>query len=225
MSITQWPKDQRPREKLIKLGAGALSDAELLAIALRVGVKGKSAVALGGEILRQFGSLQQLFLTPIDRFCQVGGLGPAKYSLLQAVLELAKRALNGNLQQGINLNAAQNVKNYLQLLIGNKTYESFAILFLDVKLRLIACEELFHGSLTNTRVYPREIVKRALHYNAASIILAHNHPSGQTIPSQADIILTSELKKICQSVEINVLDHFVVVENKTFSFAEHGLMQ
>ena len=224
MSITEWPRDQRPREKLIKHGADALSDAELLAIALRVGVKGKSAVALGSEILKQFGSLQQLFLAPIGNFCKIAGLGPAKYSLLQAVLELAKRALDENLQQGINLNAPQNVKNYLQLLIGNKTYESFAILFLDVKLRLLECEELFHGSLTSTRVYPREVVKRALHHNAASIILAHNHPSGQIFPSQADILLTTELKKICATVDVNVLDHFVVAENSAFSFAEHGLM-
>jgi len=224
MSITDWPEAQRPREKLIRLGAGALTDAELLAVFLRVGVKGKSAVALGNDILKQFGTLQNLFSAPMESFLKIHGLGPAKFSLLQAVLELARRTLGDELKKGINLNSPENVKKYLQLLIGSKPFESFAVLFLDVKLRLIECEELFRGSLTNTRVYPREVIKRALHHNAASVILAHNHPSGQIDPSQSDISLTRELKKALNVVEISVLDHIVVAENRTYSFAEHGIL-
>jgi len=224
MSITDWPADQRPREKLIKFGAQSLSDAELLAVFLRVGVKGKSAVELGSEILKHFGSLQGVFAAPLENFSSIHGLGPAKYSLLQAVLELARRSLDEDLQQGINLNSPRKIKNYLQLLIGNKQHESFVILFLDVRLRLLECEEMFRGSLTNARVYPREVVKRALYHNAASVILAHNHPSGQIEPSKADIDLTKGLKQTLGAVEVNVMDHFIVVQNQTFSFAEHGLL-
>lgn len=224
MSIRNWPKYQRPREKLIRYGAHTLSDAELIAVFLRVGVKGKSAVELGCEILQHFGSLPHLFSAPLESFSQIHGLGPAKYSHLQAALELAKRTIGEDLQKGIKLNSPQSVKNFLQLSIGNKTYETFAILFLDVKNRLLQSEELFRGSLTNTKIYPREVIKRALHHNAAAVILAHNHPSGQTDPSNTDITLTNELKKILATVEVKVLDHFIVVENDTFSFAEHGLI-
>lgn len=160
----------------------------------------------------------------MENFLKIHGLGPAKFALLQAVLELARRTLGEELQKGISLNSPENVKKYLQLLIGSKPFESFAVLFLDVKLRLIECEELFRGSLTNARVYPREVIKRALHHNAASVILAHNHPSGQIDPSQSDISLTKELKKALCMVEINVLDHIVVAENLTYSFAEHGIL-
>jgi len=224
MPICDWPEDRRPREKLAKFGAHTLSDAELIAVFLRVGVKGKSAVELGHELLETFGSLQQLFAAPVERFSQIHGLGPAKYSQLQASLEMAKRTIGEDLQKGIKLNSPQSVKNFLQLLIGNKTYETFAILFLDVKNRLIQSEELFRGSLVNTKIYPREIIKRVLHHNAAAVILAHNHPSGETDPSSTDITLTNELKKILEAVEVKVLDHFIVVEHDTYSFAEHGLL-
>jgi DNA repair protein RadC len=224
MSIRNWPEDQRPREKLIKYGAHALSDAELLAVFLRMGVKGKSAVELGNEILEHFGSLHRLFSSPLEIFSQIHGLGPAKYAQLQAVLELAKRTLGEDLQKGIKLNSPQNVRNFLQLLIGSKTYESFTILFLDVRHRLLQCEELFRGSLANAQIYPREIIKRALHHNAAAVILAHNHPSGQTEPSDADITLTTELKKILATIEVKVLDHFIVAGNHAFSFSEHGIL-
>jgi len=224
MSITDWPADQRPREKLIKFGAQTLSDAELLAVFLRVGVKGKSAVALGNEMLKQFGSLHGVFSATLDNFSTMHGLGPAKYALLQAVLELARRSLDEDLQKGIKLSSPRSIKNYLQLLIGNKQYESFVILFLDVRLRLLECEEMFRGTLTNARVYPREIVKRALYHNASAVILAHNHPSGQIQPSEADITLTNGLKETLGAVEVNVMDHFIVVANQTFSFAEHGLI-
>lgn len=224
MSIVEWPEEQRPREKLIQHGAQVLSDAELLAVFLRVGVKGKSAVALGHQLLQQYGSLQQLLSATLESFSNIHGLGPAKFAQLQAVLELAKRLLNEDLKKGITLRTTEQVKNYLRLLIGHKAHESFTILFLDIRLRLLDCEELFRGSLSNARVYPRELIKRALHHNAASVILAHNHPSGQTTPSQADISLTSELQKALAMVEIKVLDHLIVAENHCYSFADHGLL-
>jgi len=224
MSITDWPEDQRPRERLIKLGAAALSDAELLAVFLRVGVKGKSAVELGHEMLSHFGSLQGLFSAPMGSFSLIHGLGPAKYAQLQAVLELANRALAEQLKENCTLNSPQAVKHYLQLLIGNKSFETFVVLFLDVKNRLIQSEELFRGSLTRASVYPREIVKRALHHNCAAVILAHNHPSGNTEPSSSDIELTNELNKALSLVDIKVLDHIVVASNQAHSFAEHGLI-
>lgn len=224
MSITDWPEDQRPRERLTKLGAAALSDAELLAVFLRVGVKGKSAVELGHEMLSHFGSLQGLFSAPMGSFSLIHGLGPAKYAQLQAVLELANRALAEQLKENCTLNSPQAVKHYLQLLIGNKSFETFVVLFLDVKNRLIQSEELFRGSLTRASVYPREIVKRALHHNCAAVILAHNHPSGNTEPSSSDIELTNELNKALSLVDIKVLDHIVVASNQAHSFAEHGLI-
>jgi DNA repair protein RadC len=224
MSIRDWPENQRPREKLLKYGAYKLTDAELLAVFLRTGVKGKSAVELGNDVLKHFGSLHRLFSAPQDIFSQLHGLGPAKYAQLQAVFELARRTLDENLQKGLKLNSPNNVKNFLQLLIGNKTYESFVILFLDVKHRLLDCEELFRGSLVSAQIYPREIIKRTLHHNAAAVILAHNHPAGQPEPSQADITLTAELKKILATVEAKVLDHFIVADNNIFSFCERGLL-
>ena len=222
MSIIDWPSDQRPRERLIQHGATMLSDAELLAVFLRVGVKGKSAVELGRDMLGHFGSLHSLFSAPLASFSLINGLGPAKFAQLQAVLELAKRALAEDLREGITLSSPQSVKHYLQLLIGSKSFESFAVLFLDVKNRLVQSEELFHGSLTRASVYPREVVKRALHHNAAGIILAHNHPSGLAHPSDADVTLTNELKKALALVDVKVLDHIIVAGNKTYSFAEHG---
>lgn len=222
MTITDWPEEQRPRERLIKHGAPILSDAELLAVFLRVGVAGKSAVDLGRDMLLHFGSLNGLFSAPLKNFSELNGLGPAKYAQLQAVLELAKRALSEELQAGVALSSPHTVKQYLQLLLGGKSYESFAVLFLDVKNRLIACEELFRGTLTHTSVYPREIVKGALTHNAASVILAHNHPSGTPDPSTADHTLTKALKQALALVDVRVLDHFVVAGKHVHSFAEHG---
>lgn len=222
MAITDWPEEQRPRERLIRHGAAVLSDAELLAVFLRVGVTGKSAVDLGRDMVTHFGSLNGLFSATLNEFSQLNGLGPAKYAQLQAVLELAKRALCEELQAGIALNSPQAVKQYLQLLLGGKAYESFAILFLDVKNRLVACEELFRGTLTHTSVYPREIVKAALAHNAASVIFAHNHPSGTPEPSAADHTLTQALKQALTLVDVRVLDHFVVAGQHVYSFAKHG---
>lgn len=222
MAITDWPEDQRPRERLIKYGAQALSDAELLAVFLRVGVSGKSAVDLGRDMVGHFGSLNRLFSATLRDFSAINGLGPAKFAQLQAVLELARRALSEELEAGAALSSPQTVRQYLQLSMANKPYESFAVLLLDVKNRLIAAEELFRGTLTHTSVYPREVVKAALAHNAASIIIAHNHPSGTPEPSAADHALTQALKQALNLVDIRVLDHFVVAGRHVYSFAEHG---
>lgn len=222
MGINHWPEEQRPRERLIKLGATALSDAELLSVFLRVGVKGKSAVDLGRDMLMQFGSLRALFSANLTDFATVHGLGSAKYAQLQAVLELAKRSISEELQISSSLSSPQAVRQYLQLEIGNKHYESFTVLFLDVKNRLIIGQELFRGSLSHASVYPREVVKSALSHNAASVILAHNHPSGSPEPSTADLALTQTLKSALALVDIRVLDHFIVANNKVYSFAENG---
>lgn len=222
MAINDWPEDQRPRERLIKQGAQTLSDAELLAVFLRIGVSGKSAVDLGRDMIGHFGSLNSLFCATLGEFSKINGLGPAKYAQLQAVMELARRSLDEELKVGEVLSSPQAVKQYLQLLLAKKPYESFAVLFLDVKNRLIAAEELFRGTLTHTSVYPREVVKAALAHNAASLILAHNHPSGTPEPSAADRTLTQALKQALSLVDIRVLDHFVVAGRHVYSFAEHG---
>lgn len=222
MAINDWPEDQRPRERLIRQGAVALSDAELLAVFLRVGVKGKSAVDLGRDMLHEFGSLRALFGASLSDFSQIHGLGTAKFAQLQAVLELAKRSISEELQTQSSLSSPQAVKQFLQLQLGHKSYECFSVLFLDVKNRLIQAQELFRGSLGHASVYPREVVKLALAHNAASLILAHNHPSGSTEPSQADLSLTQTLKSALNLVDIRVLDHFIVANNHIYSFAEHG---
>jgi len=222
MAITDWPADQRPRERLIQHGPHALSDAELLAVFLRVGVSGKSAVDLGRDMVGHFGSLNGLFSASLGEFSAINGLGPAKFAQLQAVLELARRALLEELKAGVTLGSPGAVKQYLQLTLAKRAYESFAVLFLDVKNRLIEVNELFRGTLTHTSVYPREVVKAALGHNAASVILAHNHPSGTPDPSAADRTLTQALKDALALVDVRVLDHFVVAGHTVYSFAEHG---
>jgi DNA repair protein RadC len=222
MSITDWPLQQRPRERLIKEGPQALSDAELLAIFLRVGVAGKSAVELARDMIVHFGSLSRLFGVSLADFGRVKGLGPAKFAQLQAVFELARRALGEELQAGVLLNAPKAVKDYLQLMLGHKDHEAFLVLFLDAQNRLLAAEEMFRGTLTRASVYPREVVKAALAHNAASVILAHNHPSGMAEPSNADDALTQALQCALTLVDVRVLDHFVVAGSRIYSFAEHG---
>lgn len=222
MAITDWPKEQRPRERLIQHGPQALSDAELLAVFLRVGVAGKSAVDLGRDMVGHFGSLNRMFSSKLTEFSEINGLGPAKYAQLQAVLELARRAIAEQLQAGIVLSSPQAVRHYLQLLLAAKPYEIFVVLFLDVKNRLIASDELFRGTLTHTSVYPREVVKATLAHNAASVIFAHNHPSGTPDPSAADHSLTQALKQALALVDVRVLDHFIVAGHHVHSFAEHG---
>ena len=222
MAITDWPEDQRPRERLIRQGAHALSDAELLAIFLRIGVKGKSAVDLGREMLGHFGSLNRLFAAGLTEFSALNGLGAAKFAQLQAMLELARRALAEELQAGDLLTSPNAVKQYLQLKLNGQQHESFTILFLDVKNRMIADEVLFRGTLTQTSVYPREVVKAALAHNAAAVVLAHNHPSGTPEPSAADHTLTQALKQALALIDVRVLDHLVVAGARVHSFAENG---
>lgn len=222
MAITDWPEEHRPRERLIRHGPQALSDAELLAVFLRVGVAGKSAVDLGRDMVGHFGSLNRMFSSKLTEFSAINGLGPAKYAQLQAVLELARRAISEQLQAGVALSSPQAVRHYLQLLLAAKPYEIFVALFLDVKNRLIASDELFRGTLTHTSVYPREVVKAALAHNAASVIFAHNHPSGTPDPSAADHSLTQALKQALALVDVRVLDHFIVAGHHVHSFAEHG---
>ena len=224
MAITDWPAAERPREKLIELGADALSDAELLAIFLRVGVVGKSAVDLARDLLTQFGSLNGIFAATEHQLSQVHGIGTSKYVQLQAIFEMSRRALSEQLQQADVLASPQAVRDYLVLKLGSLTKEVFLVLFLDTQNRLVATEEMFSGSLKETSVYPREVLKRALHHNAASVIFAHNHPSGIAQQSQADELLTKQLKQALALVDVRVLDHFIVAGNNTLSFVERGLL-
>ncbi len=224
MSITDWPSGERPREKLLERGATALSDAELLAIFLRTGVAGKSAVDLARELLARFGNLTTLFAAGEKEFCEMHGMGLAKYVQLQAVMEMARRALQEEMKGGDALNSPRAVRNYLQLALRARQQEVFVALFLDAQHRVIATEELFQGTLTQTSVYPREVVKRALHHNAAAMIFAHNHPSGVAEPSQSDQLLTDALKQALQLVDVRVLDHFIVAGSGCLSFAEKGMV-
>ncbi len=225
MSITDWPEDERPRERLLKQGPSALSDAELLAIFLRVGMKGKSAVDLARELVTTFGSLNGLFSASREALCEVKGMGEAKYVQLQAVLEMAKRALDENIKLTDALSSPQAVRDYLRLSLSRLPHEVFVAVFLTAQNRVIEVEEIFRGTLTQTSVYPREIVKRALAHNAASIIFAHNHPSGEANPSQADRALTKTLADALALVDVQVLDHFIVAPGASLSFAEQGIMK
>ena len=224
MAITDWPANERPREKLIEQGAEALSDAELLAIFLRVGVTGKSAVDLARDLLNTFGSLNAIFAASEQEISQVHGMGSSKYVQLQAIFEMSRRALNEQMQTQNVLNSPQQVRDYLVLKLGSQHKEVFLLLFLDTQHRLIASEEMFTGTLKETSVYPREVVKRALHFNAAAVILAHNHPTGVAQQSSADELITRELGKALALVDVKVLDHFIVAGNQVLSFSERGLL-
>ncbi|KON80774.1 DNA repair protein RadC [Azoarcus sp. PA01] len=225
MAITDWPENERPREKLLTRGAAALSDAELLALFLRVGMRGKSAVDLARELLQQFGSLTRLCAASAAEFSAIPGMGVAKYAQLQAVMELARRALAEQMNAADVFESPLAVRNWLRLRIGSLPHEVFHVLLLDARNRLIEAVELFRGTLTQTSVYPREVVKLALAKNAAAVILAHNHPSGAAEPSPADELLTRSLKQALELVDIRVLDHFIVTAHaQPLSFAERGLL-
>lgn len=224
MAIRDWPEDARPREKLLARGAAVLSDAELVAVFLRTGVTGKSAVDLGRDLIERFGGLGGLCRADRQAACAAPGVGEAKFALLQAVMEMARRTLAEDMLSGDALTSPQAVRNYLQLLLRDKEYEVFCCVFLDAQNRVLAVEELFRGTLTQTSVYPREIVKRALSHNAAALILAHNHPSGVAEPSQADRLLTRKLSESLALVDIRVLDHFIVAGPSSLSFMETGQM-
>ncbi len=224
MSIKDWPAEDRPREKLLDRGSAALTDAELLAIFLRTGSPGKSAVDLARELLTDFGSLKALLDADRDRFCQANGLGSAKYAHLQAVMEMAKRHFKEVLQRGNALTSPDITRAYLSAQLRSYSYEVFACLFLDNQHRVIQLDELFRGTIDGASVYPREVVKRALHHNAAAVIFAHNHPSGISEPSQADKHITEKLKQALTLFDIRVLDHFIIGDGQPYSFAEHGLL-
>ncbi|HAS7203108.1 TPA: JAB domain-containing protein [Vibrio cholerae] len=222
MSLKQLPTESMPREKLLQRGLQSLSDAELLAIFLRTGTQGMNVLALADLLLRDFGSLRALFCASKEQFCRHKGLGEAKFVQLQAVLEMTQRYLAETLKRGDALTSPQQTKLYLSSVLRDRQREAFYILFLDNQHRVIRDEILFEGTIDAASVYPREVVKRALHHNAAAVILAHNHPSGVAEPSQADRRITDRLRDALGLVEIRVLDHFVVGDGEVVSFAERG---
>ncbi|MCX4219975.1 MULTISPECIES: DNA repair protein RadC [Pseudomonas] len=224
MSIRDWPAAERPREKLLEQGSGSLSDAELLAIFLRTGVSGKSAVDLARHLLNQFGSLRALLEADLGAFSEQLGLGPAKFAQLQAVLEMGRRHLAERMRQKTALENPQVVRDYLKAMLRHEPHEVFGCLFLDSKHQVLTFETLFRGSIDNTAVHPREVVKRSLANNAAALILCHNHPSGNTDPSQADRLLTKRLQKALELIDVRVLDHFIVGDGEPLSMAECGWM-
>ncbi len=222
MAITDWPDTERPREKLLARGARQLSDAELLAIFLRTGLPGKTAVDLARDILQHFGSLRGLMGASQKDFCAFPGLGSAKFAQLQAVLELATRHLAEQLQRGDALSDPAATRRYLSQRLRDFPYEVFACLFLDNRHRIICFEELFRGTINGASVHPREVVRKALVHNAAAVILAHNHPSGIAEPSEADRSLTRRLKDALGLVDVRVLDHIVIGDGESVAFAERG---
>lgn len=224
MSIKDWSACDQPREKLLINGSDALTDAELLAIFLRTGIKGKSAVDLARDLLEEFGSLQALLNADQSRFCQGKGLGTAKYAQLQAVLGMARRHFSEIIERGDALTSPEATRAYLSAQLRGYSYEVFACLFLDNQHRVIQFEKLFRGTIDSASVYPREVVKVALSHNAAAVIFAHNHPSGINEPSQSDKHITEKLKQALNLFDIRVLDHFIIGDGEPYSFAEHGLL-
>jgi len=224
MAITDWPADERPREKLLQRGPQALSDAELLAIFLRTGVPGKTAVDLARELLERFGGLRGLLGADLRRFCASRGLGQAKYVQLQAVLEMGRRHLGETLARGDALSCPQDTRSFLRARLRDYPFEVFGCLFLDNRHRIISFEELFRGTIDGASVHPREVVRRALERNAAAVILAHNHPSGVAEPSSADTRLTERLKQALALIDVRVLDHLIVGDLDITSLAERGLV-
>jgi DNA repair protein RadC len=223
MSIKDLPLDARPREKLLARGPQALSDVELLAILLRTGMAGKNVFQLSEELLGPDG-IAGLLNASVESLKMIKGLGPAKQAELLAVFEMARRALSQRLKEREAFHTPGAVKQYLQLQLAHKNHEVFAVLFLDHQNRMLAMEELFRGTLSQTSVYPREVVLRALHHQAAAVVLSHNHPSGSVQPSRADEHLTQTLKASLALVDVRVLDHIIVGQGQALSMAEQGLM-
>ncbi|MBE1162964.1 RadC family protein [Dyella acidiphila] len=223
MSIRHWPEGERPREKLLARGSSVLSDAELLAVLLGSGARGKDAIALGRELLLQAGSLAALLGRP-DRDIRVGGLGPAKRARIAAALELARRGLAEQLLERPSLHNPSDSGDYLTARLRHLTHEVFACLYLDNRHRVLAFEELFRGTFDGASVYPREVVRACLHHNAAAVIFAHNHPSGLAEPSAADQAITRELGQALRLIGVRVLDHLVIGESDAVSMAARGLL-
>ncbi len=224
MTIKHWPASERPRERLLGQGAAALSDAELLAVLLGTGTAGRSALDSARTALQQLGGVRALLTAPPERVGALPGWGMAGYARLQAVVELGKRMLREEARRPQAMASPQSVRSYLCMALAQPGHEIFAVLFLDAQHRLIACEEMFRGTLTQTSVYPREVVKQALRHNCAAVILAHNHPSGVAEPSRADEALTRALQSALALVDVRVLDHIVVAGPRSVSFAERGLL-
>jgi DNA repair protein RadC len=224
MPITDWPEEDRPREKLLLKGEQALTDAELIAIFLKTGARGKTALDIAKELLVEYGSLKSLLRAPIHQILQKNGMGKAKYAALKAAIELGRRYTSPDLRTGNVLNSSQITQNFLASRLQDQSNEVFACLFMDTHFRLISFEELFHGTVNEANIYPREIVKRGLAHNAAKIILAHNHPSGNSTPSEADKDVTQLIKEALALVDIEVIDHIIVGNPRHFSFAEAGLI-
>lgn len=225
MSIKNWQANERPREKLMAKGGATLSDAELLAILWRTGIPKKTAVDLARELIVQFGSLRKVLEAEQATICQALGIGPAKYAIMQAALEISRRYLYSTLEDRKKLTSSTETKNYLSAKLRHQRQEVFAGVFLDNKNRVVGYEELFYGTINQTYVYPREVIKRALHYNAAAVILAHNHPSGIADPSSSDLHVTKNLIKSLALLDIKVLDHIIVGDGMALSMMEEGLLK
>ena len=223
--ISQWPKAQQPREKLIRQGAASLSDAELLAIFLRSGVKGKSAVSLAQDLLSQFGGMQGLVNAPVSDIYRCHGIGPSKWAQIKAAYELVKRCLHESLSQQAIFSSSTQVREFLQTKIARLEHEVFLCLYLDNSNRLIECQELFRGSIDQTAIYPREIIKECLNRNASALVIAHNHPGGNPLPSPNDEAITHELRQALRWVNIALLDHCIVAKHGFFSFSDAGLIE
>lgn len=224
MSIKDWPDSERPREKLLNKGAAVLSDAELLAIFMRTGTRGASAVDVSRELLHRFGGLRQLINASRHDFCACRGMGDAKYVVLQAALELGQRCLAQRLERGDALTSPDLARSFLRSKLQDLPHELFCCLYLDTKHRVIRFEELFRGTIDGASVHPREVVRCALRHNAAAIIVAHNHPSGVAEPSAADNALTRRLQEALAMVDVRLLDHLVVGDGEVVSFTERGLL-
>ncbi|OIZ94952.1 hypothetical protein A1D18_02280 [Candidatus Rickettsiella isopodorum] len=224
MSITDWPAKERPREKLLSHGASVLSDAELLALFVRTGVRGKTALDISRELLLQFGDLRYIVAASLEQFTKSLGLGLAKYVQIQAAKELATRCLQENLEQRNTFENPQDVYEYLTHKLQSYPYEVFSCLFLDNAHRFIHFKELFHGSINEAAVYPRELIRQVYQHNAAAVILAHNHPSGIAKPSEADKRITQEIKTILTAIDVRLLDHIIIGEGRMTSFASQGLL-
>ena len=224
MAITDWPEEERPREKMLKHGPDALSDGELLAIFLRVGIPGKTAVDVARELLSRFGGLRQLLDADLTDFSAIKGMGPAKYAQLQATLELGKRYLAQEMTIGDPITSPEKLKRFLMAKMRAYDREVFACIYLDNQHRILEFKELFFGTIDGASVYPREVVKQTLSVNAAAVIFAHNHPSGIAEPSQADKQITERLTKALNLVDVRVLDHMIVGDSEVLSFAERGLL-
>ena len=224
MPINHWPKPERPREKLLARGPDTLSDAELLAILLRTGTRGRTAVDLARDLLNEFRGLRALVEADAGAVCRIKGLGRTKYVVIRASIELARRYLEAGLQKQDVLTNPKSTRDYLTSQLRAYPHEVFACLFLDNRHHILSFDKMFNGTIDGASVYPREVVKRALSHNAAAVIFAHNHPSGIAEPSNADISLTRRLKTALELVDIRVLDHFIVGNQGAVSFAERGLI-